>query len=126
MDKQKEYHGTTELKLGGCPWWADGNDAVEARYFISSLIGSLKANGWEVCGTIDLSRHNNDKSTFLLRQCGAQFQPHMCISFNRANRIRLIVGSSDISEEAELQVLIKGLFINYTTLFMIFSDPLPT
>ena len=106
MDKQKEYHGTTELKLGGCPWWADGNDAVEARYFISSLIGSLKANGWEVCGTIDLSRHNNDKSTFLLRQCGAQFQPHMCISFNRANRIRLIVGSSDISEEAELQVTI--------------------
>ena len=104
VDKQKEYHGTTELKLGGCPWWADGNDAVEARYFISSLIGSLKANGWEVCGTIDLSRHNNDKSTFLLRQCGAQFQPHMCISFNRANRIRLIVGSSDISEEAELQL----------------------
>jgi hypothetical protein len=41
-----------------------------------------------VCGTLDLSRHNNDKSTFLLRQCGAQFQPHMCISFNRANRIR--------------------------------------
>jgi hypothetical protein len=31
VDKQKEYHGTTELKLGGCPWWADGNDAVEAR-----------------------------------------------------------------------------------------------
>ncbi len=72
VDKQKDYHGTTELKLGGCPWWADGNDAVEARYFISSLIGALKANGWEVTGTIDLSRHNNDKSTFLLRQCGAQ------------------------------------------------------
>jgi hypothetical protein len=44
VDKQKEYHGTTELKLGGCPWWADGNDAVEARYFISSLIGSLKVS----------------------------------------------------------------------------------
>jgi len=72
VDKQKDYHGTTELKLGGCPWWADGNDAVESRYFISSLIGALKANGWEVKGTIDLSRHNNDKSTFLLKQCGAQ------------------------------------------------------
>ena len=31
MLKQREYHGTTELKLGGCPWWADGNDAVESR-----------------------------------------------------------------------------------------------
>ena len=89
--KQKDYHGTTELKLGGCPWWADGNDAVEARYFISSLVGTLKSNGWEVCGTIDLSRHNNDKSTLLLRQCRPSFAPHMCVSFNKANRIRLIV-----------------------------------
>ena len=83
--------GTTELKLGGCPWWADGNDAVEARYFISSLVGTLKSHGWEVCGTIDLSRHNNDKSTFLLKQCRPSFAPHMCVSFNKANRIRLIV-----------------------------------
>ena len=30
--KQREYHGTVELKLGGCPWWADGNDAIESRY----------------------------------------------------------------------------------------------
>ena len=89
--KQKDYHGTTEFKLGGCPWWADGNDAVEARYFISSLVGNLKSHGWEVCGTIDLSRHNNDKSTFLLRQCPPTFAPHMCVSFNKANRIRLIV-----------------------------------
>ena len=89
--KTKDYHGTTELKLGGCPWWADGNDAVEARYFISSLVGTLKSNGWEVCGTIDLSRHNNDKSTLLLKQCRPSFAPHMCVSFNKANRIRLIV-----------------------------------
>ncbi len=29
--KQREYHGTTEFKLGGCPWWAEGNDAIESR-----------------------------------------------------------------------------------------------
>lgn len=102
--KQREYHGTTEFKLGGCPWWADGNDAIESRYFISCLIGTLKMNGWEVCGTMDLSRHNNDKSTFLLRQASPQMQAHMCISFNKTNRIRLIVSSSDISEESELQL----------------------
>ncbi len=61
------------------------------RYFISSLVGTLKQHGWEVCGTIDLSRHNNDKSTFLVRQCQPNFAPHMCVSFNKANRIRLIV-----------------------------------
>ena len=36
------------LISGGCPWWADGNDAVESRYFISSLIGTIRASGWEV------------------------------------------------------------------------------
>ena len=31
LQKQRDYHTTTELKLGGCPWWADSNDAVESR-----------------------------------------------------------------------------------------------
>ena len=105
--KQRDYHGTTEFKLGGCPWWADGNDAIESRYFISCLIGTLKMHGLEVCGTLDLSRHNNDKSTFLLRQCQPRALAHMCISFNKTNRIRLIVSSSDISEEAELRLTTK-------------------
>ena len=54
--KHKEYYGTNEFRLGGCPWWADGNDAVESRYFISTMLGTLKASGWEVAGTLDLSR----------------------------------------------------------------------
>ena len=33
-----------------------------------------------------------------------KIQPHMCISLNKANRIRLIVSSTDISEEAELRL----------------------
>jgi hypothetical protein len=61
-------------------------------------------NGLEVAGTLDLSRHNNDKSTFLLRSCPPQMLPHMCVSLNKTNRIRLIVSSSDISEEAELHL----------------------
>ena len=56
LQKTRDYHGTTELKLGGCPWWADSNDAVESRYFMSTLIGLLKVNGWQVCGTMDLTR----------------------------------------------------------------------
>ena len=64
-------------------------------------------NGLEVAGTMDLSRHNNDKSTFLLRQCQPQVMPHMCVSLNKTNRVRLIVSSSDISEEDELHLTTK-------------------
>ena len=42
LQKQRDYHTTVELKLGGCPWWADSNDAVESRYFISTLIGRTR------------------------------------------------------------------------------------
>ena len=104
LQKQRDYHGLVEFKLGGCPWWADSNDAVESRYFISSLIGMLRVNGWQVCGTMDLTRRNNDKTTFILRQCPPKIQPHMCISLNKTNRIRLIVSSTDISEDAELRL----------------------
>ena len=34
LQKQRDYHGTAELKLGGCPWWADSNDAVESRWVV--------------------------------------------------------------------------------------------
>ncbi|CAB4057449.1 unnamed protein product [Lepeophtheirus salmonis] len=102
LQKTRDYHGVTEFKFGGCPWWSDGNDAVEARFFMSTLMGALKSNAWEVCGTFDLTRHNHDKTTFLLRHCRPQNLSHMCISFCKSNRIRLIVSSSEISEESEL------------------------
>ena len=53
---------------------------------------------------MDLTRRNNDKSCLILRQSVPKIQPHMCISLNKANRIRLIVSSTDISEEAELRL----------------------
>lgn len=56
LQKHREYHGTVEFKLGGCPWWADSNDSVESRYFVSTLIGVLKVNGWQIAGTMDLTR----------------------------------------------------------------------
>ena len=55
----REYHGTVEFKLGGCPWWADSNDSVESRYFVSTLIGVLKVNGWQIAGTMDLTRYTS-------------------------------------------------------------------
>ena len=57
-----------------------------------------------IFNTTHLSRRNNDKSCLILRQSVPKIQPHMCISLNKANRIRLIVSSTDISEEAELRL----------------------
>ena len=52
----RNYHGCQEFKLGGTPWWADGEQGVESRRLIGGLLASLKWAGWEVAGAVDISR----------------------------------------------------------------------
>ena len=37
-----------EYKLGGSPWWAEGEQAVASRRLLGSLVAGLKHTGWEV------------------------------------------------------------------------------
>ena len=95
----RSYHGCQEYKLGSTPWWADGELAVESRRMIGSMLASLKHTGWEVAGTLDISRQLEDKTMFLLRQSGApllnqkasavcQMVDWACVSFHEADKIR--------------------------------------
>ena len=95
----RSYHASQEYKLGGTPWWAEGELAVDSRRLIGSLIASLKFSGWEVAGTVDISRQLEDKTVFLLRQSSckakhqkagavAQMVDWACLSFHETDRIR--------------------------------------
>ena len=37
-----------EYKLGGSPWWAEGEQAVASRRLLGSLVAALRHTGWEV------------------------------------------------------------------------------
>ena len=67
----RSYHGSQEYKLGGTPWWADGELGVESRRLIGSLLASLKFSGWDVAGSLDISRQMEDKTVFMFRQTGS-------------------------------------------------------
>lgn len=93
------YHGCQEFKLGGTPWWADGEQGVEARRLMGGLLASLKWSGWEVAGVLDISRQQEDKAIFLLRQAASRPQHQKqgavcqmvdwaCLSFHEADKIR--------------------------------------
>ena len=95
----RAYHGCQEFKLGGTPWWADGEQGVEARRLVGGLLASLKWSGWEVAGVLDISRQQEDKAIFLLRQAASlpqsqkqgavcQMVDWACLSFHEADKIR--------------------------------------
>ena len=89
LQDSKEKDGFWEFKLSGYPWWADGEDTVKSRYIvilhcnsliqshtirylIANMITRLKTLGWEVAGTMDVSRRLNDKAVFIFHQCQPQ------------------------------------------------------
>ena len=71
IQQVRSYHGSQEYKLGGTPWWADGELGVESRRLIGSLLASLKFSGWDVAGSLDISRQMEDKTVLMFRQTGS-------------------------------------------------------
>ena len=102
----RSYHGCHEYKLGGSPWWAEGEQAVASRRLIGSLLAALKHTGWEVAATLEISRQLDDKSLLLFRQSASITRPPtshkpgtlsmmvdwVSISFHETDKIRLVSG----------------------------------
>ena len=86
--------GCHQFKLKGWPWWAEGKETVETRFLIANLIVKMKSIGWEVHGSLDVSRRMQDKSVFLFRQCVPEVHPYAVLSFHEEDRIRFQTNSN--------------------------------
>ena len=76
--------GSYEFKLSGNPWWASGEDTVESRYLVGTL---LKKQGWEVGATLDVSRNLQDKTVFVMKQCPPCSQEWAVIGFHETDKV---------------------------------------
>ena len=94
LKSSKVKEGCHQFKLEGYPWWANGEDAVESRFLIANLIAKMKSIGWEVHGTLDVSRKLQDKSVFIFRQCDPENQFYAVLSFHEEDKIRFQTNSS--------------------------------
>lgn len=90
LQASRERENCWELKVSGTPWWAEGEDTVKARYLVAHIISKLKALGWEVAATMDLSRKENYKTVFVFRQGPPQIQPFSVLSFHESDKLRLM------------------------------------
>ena len=99
-----------EFKLNGNPWFTYGEQAVEARVFITKLLQCLLANGLAVVCALDISRNLNDKGSiyvlyslirllsgvFVMRTCAPANVPHFCVAPTGADKIKLLHAPPDI------------------------------
>ena len=91
------YAGSWEFKLKGTPWWADGQETVEARILILKLMEMLHAVGWSPIASIDSSRKVTDKSSLIFRQSQPRQSPFFCLSLHKTDTLRLINAHEDVA-----------------------------
>ncbi|CAF3029619.1 unnamed protein product [Rotaria sp. Silwood2] len=88
---EKQYAGAYEFKLYGTPWHGQGNQAVECRVMMLSILSALHHHGWYLLMSTDVSKKQQDKDS-LIFQLGAP-QPatsFFAVSFNEGDKLRLI------------------------------------
>ena len=94
-----KYCGSYEFRLSGNPWWADGEDTVESRYLVGTLLAELKKQGWEVEATLDVSRNMQDKTVFVMKQCPPSKQEWAVIGFHETDKVGQSTTEGDFSRE---------------------------
>ena len=96
ITKEMKKFNAYEFKLGGHPWWADGEEAVDTRFFMCKLFEGLMSIGWRVQIAIDLTRKLNDKSVLTFQRCAPMSVPIFCLSLNWTDKIRFINAPQDV------------------------------
>jgi len=90
LQQEKQKFNAYEFKMAGHPWWADGEEAVDTRFFMCKLFEGLMSIGWRVQIAIDLTRKLNDKSVLTFQRCAPMSVPMFCLSLNWTDKIRFI------------------------------------
>ncbi|GAA5900456.1 hypothetical protein JCM8208_005367 [Rhodotorula glutinis] len=79
-----------EFKLGGNPWYGQGEQAVPSRRLVSHLLACLSSQGWHLASAVDLSRKGYDKDTLLFRSGPPISRQVFSVSFNQGDKVRII------------------------------------
>ena len=110
IQEEKQKFNAYEFKLAGNPWWADGTEAVDTRFFMCKMFEGLMSIGWRVQIAIDLSRKLNDKSVLTFQRGPPMVLPIFCLSLNYTDRIRIINAPQDTAQAISNEIKRLWLF----------------
>ncbi|KAG0335722.1 hypothetical protein BG004_008351, partial [Podila humilis] len=92
IQRESDYSGAHEFKIMGNPWYGQGEESVQSRKLITSVLRVMANYGWNLIQAADVSKKQTDKDSLFFEL--GQFQDPQAdlfaISFNRSDRIRVI------------------------------------
>ena len=110
IQREEDHYGAWEFKLRGTPWWADGTEAVHARFLITKIIEALLARGWMIKIGVDVTRKDQDKSVLIFQRSTVPPASIFCLSLNETDKLRLINAPQDVIDTFRITVKSKWVF----------------
>ncbi|RNA31790.1 hypothetical protein BpHYR1_049176 [Brachionus plicatilis] len=89
---QDENHqvGFVEFKLQGSPWYNYGEEDLEVKYFLCSLIKSYYQIGWHLKASTDLERNSSETDVLFFQKLEPVDTSVICLSLNSSDKIRIL------------------------------------
>ncbi|GAA5999705.1 hypothetical protein JCM10207_005873 [Rhodosporidiobolus poonsookiae] len=101
IQQEGQYDAVSyEFKLRGNPWSGFGDEAVHSRRLMAHLLAALASSGWHLAASVDLSKKGYDKDTLLFRSGPAVQRQFFSVSFNQADKVRIIDWPSEVVKNA--------------------------
>ncbi|RNA03332.1 hypothetical protein BpHYR1_033351 [Brachionus plicatilis] len=96
--KDENYQvGFVEFKLKGSPWYKYGEEDLQVKYFLSSLIKSYYQMGWHLKASTDLERGSSETDVLFFQKLEPVDTSVICLSLNSSDKIR-ILGPDNLHE----------------------------
>lgn len=96
QDERAEV-GCKMFKLRGNPWHANGEETVRTRVLVMNLLQTMNYLGYELLAGVDASTiDQGDVSSLIFRHVPVPWlRPHIALSLNMSDRLRLITNNED-------------------------------
>ena len=87
---QRDYFGSLEFELKGCPFHCSGFDSVKTKKLMNRILELLSEKGWQCFTSIDVMRKISDKSSFVFKKCTPKRIKVACVALSDVNHLKLI------------------------------------
>lgn len=85
------HNGFAEIKLEGFPWHMRGEEDLQVKYFICSLLQKYAEIGWHLRTSSDLNKSDNDTSVLFFEKGEPVQNPSIiCLSLNGWDKLRVL------------------------------------
>lgn len=76
IQNEREYHGSTELKLAGNPWYPTGDEAVHSKLLLAQIIANFRSVGYKLYASVDISygTDGRDLESWVFRKVGQNWE----------------------------------------------------